>query len=149
MSVEQRVKQIIVEQLGVDESQVDNTASFVDDLGADSLDIVELVMAFEEAFDIDIPDEDAEKIATVKDAIDYIENKKKKKGRVERDVARRVVVTGVGLLTPLGIGTQETWQAIRQGRNGISTIEQFDPTEFACRIAGEVKNFDPKRYIER
>jgi acyl carrier protein len=78
MSVEQRVKQIIVEQLGVDESQVDSTASFVDDLGADSLDIVELVMAFEEAFDIDIPDEDAEKIATVKDAVDYIENKKKK-----------------------------------------------------------------------
>jgi acyl carrier protein len=78
MSVEQRVKQIIVEQLGVDEGQVDNSASFVDDLGADSLDIVELVMAFEEAFDIDIPDEDAEKIATVKDAIDYIENKKKK-----------------------------------------------------------------------
>lgn len=76
MSVEQRVKQIIVEQLGVDENQVDNTASFVDDLGADSLDIVELVMAFEEAFDIDIPDEDAEKIATVKDAIDYIEAKK-------------------------------------------------------------------------
>jgi acyl carrier protein len=78
MSVEQRVKQIIVEQLGVDEAQVDNSASFVDDLGADSLDIVELVMAFEEAFDIDIPDEDAEKIATVKDAIDYIEAKKKK-----------------------------------------------------------------------
>jgi acyl carrier protein len=78
MSVEQRVKQIIVEQLGVDEGQVDNSASFVDDLGADSLDIVELVMAFEEAFDIDIPDEDAEKIGTVKDAIDYIENKKKK-----------------------------------------------------------------------
>jgi acyl carrier protein len=78
MSVEQRVKQIIVEQLGVDENQVDSSASFVDDLGADSLDIVELVMAFEEAFDIDIPDEDAEKITTVKDAIDYIENKKKK-----------------------------------------------------------------------
>ncbi len=77
-SVEQKVKQIIVEQLGVDENQVDNSASFVDDLGADSLDIVELVMAFEEAFDIDIPDEDAEKITTVKDAIDYIEAKKKK-----------------------------------------------------------------------
>ncbi len=77
MPVEQKVKQIIVEQLGVDESQVDNTASFVDDLGADSLDIVELVMAFEEAFEIDIPDEDAEKIATVKDAVDYIEAKKK------------------------------------------------------------------------
>jgi acyl carrier protein len=79
MSVEQKVKQIIVEQLGVDESQVDNTASFVDDLGADSLDIVELIMAFEEAFDLDIPDEDAEKISTVKDAIDYIDGKMAKK----------------------------------------------------------------------
>jgi acyl carrier protein len=76
-SVSERVKQIIVEQLGVDENQVDPSASFVDDLGADSLDIVELVMAFEEAFDLDIPDEDAEKIKTVKDAIDYIEAKKK------------------------------------------------------------------------
>ena len=79
MSVEQKVKQIIVKQLGVDEAQVDNTASFVDDLGADSLDLVELIMAFEEAFDLDIPDEEAEKIATVKDAIDYIEGKLAKK----------------------------------------------------------------------
>ena len=77
-SVDEKVKQIIVEQLGVDEAEVTPTAHFIDDLGADSLDIVELVMAFEEAFDIDIPDEDAEKITTVKDAIDYIENKKKK-----------------------------------------------------------------------
>jgi len=77
--VEQKVKQIIVEQLGVDESQVDSTASFVDDLGADSLDIVELVMAFEEAFELEIPDEDAEKIQTVKDAVDYIEAKTAKK----------------------------------------------------------------------
>jgi acyl carrier protein len=72
-SVEERVKQIIVEQLGVDEGEVTPNASFVDDLGADSLDTVELVMAFEEAFGIEIPDEDAEKIATVKDAIEYIE----------------------------------------------------------------------------
>jgi acyl carrier protein len=79
MSVEQKVKQIIVEQLGVDEGQVDGSASFVDDLGADSLDIVELVMAFEEAFELDIPDEDAEKIGTVKDAIDYIDAKVAKK----------------------------------------------------------------------
>ena len=71
-TVEERVKQIIVEQLGVDEAEVTPKASFVDDLGADSLDTVELVMAFEEAFDIEIPDEQAEKIRTVKDAIDYI-----------------------------------------------------------------------------
>ena len=72
-SVDERVKQIIVEQLGVDEAEVTPTASFVDDLGADSLDTVELVMAFEEAFGIEIPDEDAEKIATVKDAVTYID----------------------------------------------------------------------------
>ena len=72
-AVEDKVKQIIVEQLGVDDGEVTPNASFVDDLGADSLDTVELVMAFEEAFDIEIPDEDAEKIRTVKDATDYIE----------------------------------------------------------------------------
>ncbi|MGH9523573.1 MAG: acyl carrier protein [Terriglobales bacterium] len=71
-SVEEKVKQIIVEQLGVDEAEVTPSASFVDDLGADSLDTVELVMAFEEAFDIEIPDEDAEKIRTVQDANSYI-----------------------------------------------------------------------------
>ena len=72
-SVEDKVKQIIVEQLGVDESEVTPTASFIDDLGADSLDTVELVMALEEGFGMEIPDEDAEKITTVKDAIGYIE----------------------------------------------------------------------------
>ncbi len=79
-STEERVKQIIVEQLGVDEAEVTPTASFVDDLGADSLDQVELVMAFEEAFGIEVPDEDAEKMATVKDAVDYID--KHSKGEV-------------------------------------------------------------------
>ena len=76
-SVDEKVKQIIVEQLGVEESEVTQSASFVDDLGADSLDTVELVMAFEEAFDIEIPDEDAEKIKTVKDAVEYIEKNSK------------------------------------------------------------------------
>ena len=70
--VEEKVKQIIVEQLGVDEGEVTPNASFVDDLGADSLDTVELVMAFEEPFDIEIQDEDAEKIKTVKNAVEYI-----------------------------------------------------------------------------
>ena len=71
-STDERIKQIIVEQLGVDGAEVNASASFVDDLGADSLDVVELVMGFEEAFDIEIPDEDAEKIRTVQEAIDYI-----------------------------------------------------------------------------
>ena len=68
-----KVKQIISEQLGVDEDEVTTTASFVDDLGADCLDQVELVMALEEKFEIEIPDDDAEKLRTVQDAIDYIE----------------------------------------------------------------------------
>jgi len=72
VSLEEQVKKIIVEQLGVDESQVTGDASFIDDLGADSLDTVELVMAFEEEFDVEVPDEEAEKITTVRDAIEYI-----------------------------------------------------------------------------
>ena len=72
MAVSDKVKSIIVEQLGVDEEEVTPDASFVDDLGADSLDTVELVMALEEEFETEIPDEDAEKITTVQQAIDYI-----------------------------------------------------------------------------
>ena len=71
-SIEERVKKIIIEQLGVKPEQVTNDASFVEDLGADSLDTVELVMALEEEFECEIPDEDAEKITTVQQAIDYI-----------------------------------------------------------------------------
>ena len=71
-SIEERVKKIVAEQLGVKEDEVKTEASFVEDLGADSLDTVELVMALEEEFETEIPDEDAEKIMTVQDAIDYI-----------------------------------------------------------------------------
>ena len=74
--IDEKVKEIISKQLGVDASEVTPEASFVEDLGADSLDTVELVMAFEEEFGIEIPDEDAEKIAKVKDAIEYINKKK-------------------------------------------------------------------------
>ena len=76
-SIEQRVKELVVEQLGVSQEQVTPDASFVDNLGADSLDTVELVMAFEEEFGLDIPDEDAEKMATVADAIKYLEEHSK------------------------------------------------------------------------
>jgi acyl carrier protein len=74
MSVEEKVREIIVDQLGVDEKQVTDEAAFIDDLGADSLDTVELVMALEEEFDVEIPDEEAEKISKVQHAIDYIKN---------------------------------------------------------------------------
>lgn len=73
-NVEERVKKIVVEQLGVKEEEVNNESSFVDDLGADSLDTVELVMALEEEFECEIPDEEAEAITTVQQAIDYIKN---------------------------------------------------------------------------
>jgi acyl carrier protein len=73
--METKVKQIIAEKLGVSEDKVNPQASFVDDLGADSLDQVELIMAFEDAFDVEIPDEDAEKMRTVKDALDYLASK--------------------------------------------------------------------------
>ncbi|HEY7289163.1 MAG TPA: acyl carrier protein [Vicinamibacterales bacterium] len=78
-TIEERVKKIVVEQLGVKEDEVTPNASFVDDLGADSLDTVELVMAFEEEFGIEIPDEDAEKITRVKEAVEYIESHAKAK----------------------------------------------------------------------
>ena len=76
MDIASKVKQIIAEQLGVDEAEIKSESQFVDDLGADSLDTVELVMAFEEEFGIEIPDEEAEKINTVQIAIDYIEEHK-------------------------------------------------------------------------
>ena len=76
-NIDERVKDLVVEQLGVSQDQVTPQASFIDDLGADSLDTVELVMAFEEEFGIDIPDEDAEKMVTVNDAIKYLEENTK------------------------------------------------------------------------
>jgi acyl carrier protein len=79
MAVAEKVKSIIAENLDVDEQEITADASFTEDLGADSLDIVELVMAFEEAFGIEIPDEDAEKITRVREAVDYIESKAKNK----------------------------------------------------------------------
>ncbi|HLM03429.1 MAG: acyl carrier protein [Acidobacteriota bacterium] len=76
-AVQEKIKQIIVDELGVDEAEVTENARFIEDLGADSLDLVELVMRFEEEFGIEIPDEDAEKIQSVRDAYSYVEQNKK------------------------------------------------------------------------
>ena len=76
-SIEQRVKKIVAEQLGVNEAEIKNASSFLDDLGADSLDMVELVMALEAEFETEIPDEEAEKITTVQQAVDYINSRSK------------------------------------------------------------------------
>ena len=75
MSLEEKVKNLVITQLGVDASKVTNDSSFIDDLGADSLDTVELVMAFEEEFDMEIPDEDAQKMRTISDVINYLKDK--------------------------------------------------------------------------
>ncbi|PYX69493.1 MAG: acyl carrier protein [Acidobacteria bacterium] len=77
MTTEEKVKQIISEQLGIEESEITSNSSFADDLGADSLDQVELVMALEEAFELEISDEDAEKIRTVRDVLEYVEKNAK------------------------------------------------------------------------
>ncbi len=80
MTIEKKIKQVIAEQLGLNEDEIESDASLIDDLGADSLDIVELVMAMEEDFGMEIPDEDAEKIVTVQDIIDYVKKRTQKKG---------------------------------------------------------------------
>src|SRR3984885_11738312 len=133
-TVEQQVKAIVAEQLGVKAEQVTNDASFVDDLGADSLDTVELVMALEEEFEIEIPDEDAEKITTVHQAIDYI-NK------------RRVVVTGLGVVSPVGSTVDSAWAAVLRGESGIGPLTRFDVSAFPVRFGGEVRGFDVAQYI--
>ena len=103
-----RVKAIIVDKLGVDENEVVTEASFTNDLGADSLDTVELIMEFEKEFDIQIPDDQAENIATVGQAVTYIEQLNK----LLFMELKRVVVTGLGALTPIGNNVSEYWEGL-------------------------------------
>src|ERR1700694_3227295 len=141
-NVEQRVKKIVAEQLGVNEAEIKNESSFVDDLGADSLDTVELVMALEEEFETEIPDEEAEKITTVQQATDYTKAQPKPKG-----TRRRVVVTGLGIVCPIGNTVQEAWDSALAGKPGITRITRFDPSRLSSQIAGEVKGFDVSPYM--
>jgi acyl carrier protein len=142
-NIEQRVKKIVAEQLGVNEADIKNESSFVDDLGADSLDTVELVMALEEEFECEIPDEDAEKITTVQQAIDYVNANSRSKfanGSLlfpELIVSRRrVVVTGLG---PCLAGRQyvpEAWDNLIAGKSGIgrSPASTPRPSRRALRV---------------
>ena len=119
-SVKERVIDIVAEQLGVSKDQITPETSFVNDLGADSLDTVELVMELEEEFDINIPDDAAEKIQTVGQAIDYIE--KAQSILTRTFMKRRVVVTGLGAVTSLSCQVEDLWQRILRGESGIHAI---------------------------
>ena len=151
MAVADQVKKIIVEQLGVDEEEVTPDASFVDDLGADSLDTVELVMAFEEEFGIEIPDEDAEKITRVKEAIEYIEATRRRSsgGRRRFDQASGRHRRRPGFL---GRHRDRRPTGTRSSRARAASVRSrhFDADGvLSARIAGEVKGFDPLEFIEK
>ena len=149
MAAEERIRKIIAEQLGVEEEDVVPDASFVEDLGADSLDTVELVMALEEEFDVEIPDEDAEKF---------------KKFPKPSSISKKNLIHGahdrvppqsargdnrLGSRDSLGVGVDKTWHAVCAGQSGIGPITRFDAAGYACRIAAEVKDFDPADHIEK
>ena len=139
--IESKVKAIIVDKLGVDEAEVKPEASFTNDLGADSLDTVELIMEFEKEFGISIPDDKAEKIGTVGDAIAYIEEKLME--------LKRVVVTGLGAVTPVGNTPDEMWNNLINGVSGAAPITLFDASKFKTQFACEVKNLNINDFIDR
>ena len=151
--VADRVKKIIVDQLGVEEDLVTAEASFVDDLGADSLDTVELVMALEEEFGIEIPDEDAEKITRVKEAVDYIEKHAatRPRSRAHRGTRDQIVVQRIaGSSSPAWGSCRRSASAPRrrgraccEGRSGAAPITLFDASQHSTHFACEVKGFDP------
>jgi acyl carrier protein len=138
----ERVKKIVVEHLNVDADKVTDTASFIEDLGADSLDTVELVMAFEEEFGIEIPDDAAESIVTVGDAVKYIDKQSYLiRGATRSGNMRRVVVTGLGLLTPLACGVENVWSRLLAGESGARPITKFKVDDLPCahRLRGAAR----------
>ena len=110
MSIEERVIKIVAEQLGSGEDEITNESSFIDDLGADSLDTVELVMAFEEEFNCEIPDSSAEKIVTVKDAVDFIQK------QTSRLIRQQAIISGMMTLQQAG------WNQVIQGNTSLDEV---------------------------
>ena len=157
-SVEEQVRGIIAEQLGLKADEIKNDASFVDDLGADSLDTVELVMALEEEFETEIPDEEAEKITTVQQAIDYIQPAKATPNRCVTRAARHTtilsleastvsadasLVTGLGLISPVGNTVcGGLGERARRRVSGITPIDQFERARSRPASPGTIRNFD-------
>ena len=133
--IAEKVKSIVVEHLGVEKDKVTESSSFIDDLGADSLDTVELVMAFEEEFECEIPDDVAEKILTIKDAIEYIE---KIKLNIIFSSMRRVVVTGIGMCSPLGFGCNISWDGLINSKSGINKLEGFEIDDLPSKVGGQL-----------
>ena len=180
----ERVKKIVVEHLGVEpEKVVDNAASFIEDLGADSLDTVELVMAFEEEFGCEIPDDAAETISDRRRRHEVSRKEREEltllrtctdRSRTGRGRAvhrllccgphntglemldmRRVVVTGLGMVSPLGCGVEATWTRILNGESGARQIDMFDVSDLTSRIAciiprgdGTAGTFNPDQWME-
>ena len=132
--IENRVKKIVVEHLGIDESKVVETASFIDDLGADSLDTVELVMAFEEEFDCEIPDDAAEKIQTVKDAIDFLKENSKEIHTPVPDC----FLDGITRRTIIDIAKENNFK-INERKIKLEELKDFD----ACFLTGTAAEVTP------
>ena len=140
-----RVKAIIVDKLGVDENEVVTEASFTNDLRGRFLDTVELIMEFEKEFDIQIPDDQAENISTVGQAVSYIE---KCINNTLMEL-KRVVVTGLGALTPIGNNVNEYWDNLISGKSGAAPITYFDTEKFKTKFACELKDFNVLDFLDR
>ena len=140
-----RVKAIIVDKLGVDENEVATEASFTNDLGADSLDTVELIMEFEKEFRYSNSRRSSRKHWNCWSSSSYIEEAKSKTFME----LKRVVVTGLGALTPIGNNIEEYWDGLVTGVSGAAPITYFDAAKFKTRFACELKNFDVNDFIHR
>ena len=156
-NIEQRVKKIVAEQLGVNEGDIKNESAFVEDLGADSLDTVELVMALEDEFECEIPDEEAEKIRTVQQAIDYVnahqEGCRRAPGSSRAtilSIRRRVVVTGLGVISPVGNDVATAWTDLRRRpfrhrRASRSSTPRSSVRRSPARSRNSTSNRDPAK----